>query len=149
MKSLPGIVLDDEDATFVGDWTRSTNFKPSIGGGYHVHGAKDVRNDGKAKATFNVKVPRAGEYQVRVAYSAHETRAKNVPVIISSGGRETKFTVDQTQLLPIGDRFQHIGNVELIDDSETTLQIQTVETTGFVIIDAIQLIPLPVASVAR
>jgi hypothetical protein len=70
-------------------------------------------------------------------------------VIISSGGRETKFTVDQTQLLPSGDRFQHIGNVELIDDSEITFQIQTVETTGFVILDAIQLIPVPVASVTR
>lgn len=149
VKSLPGIVLDDEDATFVGEWTHSTNFKPSIGSGYHVHGAKDVRNDGKAKATFHVKVPKTGEYQVRVAYSAHETRAKNVPVIISSGGRETKFTVDQTQLLPSGDRFQHIGNVELIDDSEITFQIQTVETTGFVILDAIQLIPVPVASVTR
>jgi hypothetical protein len=87
--------------------------------------------------------------EARVAYSAHETRAKNVPVIISSGGRETKFTVDQTQLLPSGDRFQHIGNVELIDDSEITFQIQTVETTGFVILDAIQLIPVPVASVTR
>ena len=149
VKSFPGIVLDDEDATFVGEWTHSTNFKPSIGSGYHVHGAKDVRNDGKAKATFHVKVPKTGEYQVRVAYSAHETRAKNVPVIISSGGRETKFTVDQTQLLPSGDRFQHIGNVELIDDSEITFQIQTVETTGFVILDAIQLIPVPVASVTR
>ena len=149
VKSFPGIVLDDEDATFVGEWTHSTNFKPSIAGGYHVHGAKDVRNDGKAKATFHVKVPKTGEYQVRVAYSAHETRAKNVPVIISSGGHETKLIMDQTKLLPSGDRFQHIGNVELKADSETTLQIQTVGTTGFVILDAIQLIPVPVASVTR
>jgi hypothetical protein len=37
----------------------------------------------------------------------------------------------------------------LIDDSEITFQIQTVETTGFVILDAIQLIPVPVASVTR
>jgi hypothetical protein len=149
VKSFPGIVLDDEDATFVGEWTHSTNFKPSIAGGYHVHGAKDVRNDGKAKATCHVKVPKTGEYQVRVAYSAHETRAKNVPVIISSGGHETKLIMDQTKLLPSGDRFQHIGNVELKADSETTLQIQTVGTTGFVILDAIQLIPVPVASVTR
>ncbi|MFN9641552.1 MAG: FAD-dependent oxidoreductase [Pirellula sp.] len=148
-KSLPGIVVDDEDATFVGEWSRSTNFKPSIGSGYRVHGSKNVRNDGKAKATFQVKVPKAGEYQVRVAYSAHETRANNVPVIISSGGRETKFTVDQTKFLPIGDCFQHIGNVELKEDSETTVQIQTVDTAGFVILDAIQFLPLSAAPLTR
>jgi hypothetical protein len=144
VKTLPGIVLDDADAKLVGEWTHSTNFKPSIGSGYRVHGAKALRNDGKATATFQVKVPKSGEYQVRVAYSAHETRANNVPVIIDHGGRETKLTIDQSQPLLNGERFRLIGIVELKEDSKTTLQIQTVNTTGFVILDAIQLIPLHV-----
>ncbi len=36
VKSLPGIVLDDTDATLTGNWSRSSNFKPHIGDGYHV-----------------------------------------------------------------------------------------------------------------
>lgn len=97
-------------------------------------------NDGKATATFRVRVPKSGQYKVAIAYSAHETRANNVPVSIVSGGRETKFVVDQTKPLPNGDRFQIFGTVELKEDDETTLQIQTSETTGFVILDAVQLI---------
>lgn len=140
VKSLPGIVLDDIDAKLEGEWTNSTNFKPCIGNGYRVHGAKEVRNDGKATATFRVKVPRSGEYQIAIAYSAHETRANTIPVSIVSGGRETKFIVDQTKPLPNGDRFQIFGTIELKEEDETTLQIQTRDTTGFVILDAVQLI---------
>lgn len=140
VNSLPGIVLDDVDAKLEGEWTNSTNFKPYIGNGYRVHGAKEVGNDGKATATFRVRVPKSGQYKVAIAYSAHETRANNVPVSIVSGGRETKFVVDQTKPLPNGDRFQIFGTVELKEDDETTLQIQTSETTGFVILDAVQLI---------
>jgi hypothetical protein len=46
VKSLPGIILDDADAVLAGTWTRSQNFKPCIGAGYVVAGAKDARGDG-------------------------------------------------------------------------------------------------------
>lgn len=141
VKSLRGIVLDDADAECAGDWTHSTNFKPSIGRGYHVSGQKDAANDGKATATFRVKVPKSGPYQVLMAYSAHETRAKGVPVLITSGTRETKLRVDQSQPLPAGQVFRPIGTAELTAGSETVIQIQSTGTTGFVILDALQLIP--------
>ncbi len=142
LKTLPGIVLDDANAQLVGAWTQSTNFKPHIGSGYRVHGAKDTRADGTATATFRVKVPDSGEYKVLMAYSAHETRAKNVPVTIVSGNRETKLAVDQTKPMPAGQHFQPIGTVTLTADGETTLQIQTTDTAGFVILDAVQLVPI-------
>ncbi len=140
VKSFPGIVLDDADAQLVGAWTQSTNFKPHVGSGYRVHGAKDARADGKASATFRVKVPTSGEYQVLMAYSAHETRAKNVPVSIVSGTRETKLTVDQTKPMPTGQHFQPIGTATLTADGETIIRIQTNDTSGFVILDAVQLV---------
>ena len=142
VKSLPGIVLDDDDAQLTGNWTRSTNFKPSIGSGYVVSGEKDARGDGKASATFRVKVPKTGEYKVLIAYSAHETRAKNVPVTVTSGPRETKLTVDQTRPLPAGQHFQPIGTAVLVADVETIIQIKNTDTTGFVILDAVQLVPV-------
>jgi hypothetical protein len=142
VKSLPGIVLDDADAKLEGDWTRSTNFKPSIGNGYVVSGNANERGDGRASATFRLKVPKTGEYKVLMAYSAHETRATNVPVTITSGGRETKLTVDQTRPLPAGQHFQPIGTATIGAEGETTIQIQTTGTTGFVILDAVQLVPV-------
>jgi FAD dependent oxidoreductase len=142
VKSLPGIVLDDADAQLAGEWTRSTNFKPHIGSGYIVTGDKDARSDGKTSATFRVKVPKSGEYKVLMAYSAHETRAKNVPVTITSGGRETKLTVDQTRPLPEGQHFQPIGTTDLSAEVETTIQIKNTDTIGFIILDAVQLVPV-------
>ncbi len=141
-KSLPGIILDDADANLEGEWTRSTNFKPHVGSGYVVAGAKDARGDGKASATFRVKVPKSGEYQLHMAYSAHETRARNVPVTITSGERETKLTVDQTRPLPAGQLFQPIGHAVLTADGETIIRIQNTDTAGFVILDALQLVPV-------
>lgn len=141
VKSLPGIVLDDADAQLTGEWTRSTNFKPSIGTGYIVSGNKDARGDGKASATFRLTVPKTGEYTILAAYFPHETRAKNVPITIISGLRETTLTIDQTQPMPAGRHFRPLGKATLTADSETTIQIKNTDTTGFVIVDAVQLIP--------
>lgn len=142
VNSLPGIVLDDADATLEGGWVRSTNFKPSIGRGYVVHGDKDARGDGKASATFRIKVPESGRYEILMAYSAHETRARKVPVTITSGTRQTELAVDQTRPLPAGRHFQGIGTVDLVAEGETTIRVSNKDTTGFVILDAIQLVPV-------
>jgi hypothetical protein len=141
-KSLPEIVLDDAEAELAGAWSRSANFKPFIGSGYVVNGDKNARGDGKASATFRLKVAKSGEYKVLMAYSAHETRTKNVPVTIVSGSRETKLTVDQTRPMPEGQQFQPIGTVNLAAEGETTIQIMNTETTGFIILDAVQLVPV-------
>ena len=65
-----------------------------------------------------------------------------MPVIISSGTRETKLTVDQTQPLPVGEHFQPIGTAVLAAEVETIIQIKTTDTNGFVILDAVQLVPI-------
>ena len=143
VKTLPGIVLDDTRAKLAGRWTHSTNFKPCIGEGYIYSGEKDskTKGDGKATATFRFEVPKSGEYQLLMAYSAHETRATNVPVIVTSGSREERFTVDQSQPLPSGQRFRHVGDVQLKSGVESQITISNSQTVGFVIVDALQLLP--------
>jgi hypothetical protein len=142
-KTLPGIVLDDTCAKLTGDWSRSTNFKPHIGSGYVFSGEKDSISKGNAKATatFRFKVPNSGEYQLLMAYSAHETRATNVPVIITNGSHEKQFTVDQTQPPPSGQHFRRVGNIQLESGVETIITINNKETAGFVVVDALQLLP--------
>jgi hypothetical protein len=139
-RSLAGIVLDDAHAKLTGNWSRSTNFKPYIENGYIFAGTRDSKGDGKSTATFRFKVPKSGRYQVLMAYSAHETRATNVPVTVSSGTNSKHIIVDQTAPLPEGRRFRPIDTVELSSDVETVIQIANADTTGFVILDAIQLL---------
>ena len=137
-KTLPGIVLDDSQADLKGEWSHSSGFKPHIGTGY-LH--DDKRGDGQSTATFRFKATMPGKYDLRMAYSAHETRATKVPVTIESGGRKIEIKVDQTKPLPVGEAFRSIGTVELDGDSTITLTNQ--ETDGFVILDALQLLLVP------
>ena len=143
-KALPGIVLDDTQAKLTGNWIRSTNFKPHVESGYVFCGEKDSksRGDGKATATFRVKAPKSGRYQLLMAYSAHETRAKHVPVTVSSGAYRKNIEVDQTVPLPDGKHFRSIGVVDLDADVETVVHIADADTIGFVILDALQLLPV-------
>jgi hypothetical protein len=143
-KSLSGIVLDDSQAQLTGNWSRSTNFKPHIESGYVFSGERGStsKGDGKATATFRIEVPKSGRYQLLMAYSAHETRAKNVPVSVSSGSQRKDFVVDQTVSLPKGKHFRPIDTVDLVADTETIIQITNSNTAGFVILDALQLLPV-------
>jgi hypothetical protein len=136
-KTLPGIVLDDAQAEIKGEWDRSANFKPHIGKGY-LHDGQ--RGDGASTAIFRFKAPKSGRYDLRMAYSPHETRATKVPVTIESSGRKTELTVDQTQPLPAGEAFRSVGAVELSADVETTIAVSNRGTDGFVILDAFQVI---------
>ncbi len=141
-KTLPGIVLDDADAKLAGDWSRSTRFKPHIERGYVFSGESDakVKGDGSATATFRFKAPESGRYQILMAYSPHPSRAKNVPVAVSSGAFKKSFVVDQTRAIPTGRYFRLFGTVDLLADVETEIRITNADTTGFVILDALQLL---------
>ena len=138
-KTLPGIVLDDESAELAGEWSRSTNFKPHIGRGYRHD---DQRGDGQSKAVFCFRAPKSGEYELRMAYSAHETRATEVPVTVKSGKATTTLKVDQTTPLAKGEPFRSVGRCQLEADVETTIEVSNVGTAGFVILDALQLLPI-------
>ena len=120
-----------------GPWSRSSNFKPHVGTGY-LH--DDQRADGQSIAIFRFTRPKTGRYDLRMAYSPHETRATTVPVVIESGGRKTELSVDQTLPLPSGEVFRQVGTVALSADGETTITVANRETNGFVILDAFQLI---------
>jgi hypothetical protein len=134
-KTLPGIVLDDTQAEWKGEWSRSSCFKPHIGTGYRHD---DKRGDGQSIAIFRFKASKPGKYDLRMAYSAHETRATKVPLTIESSGRTIQLTVDQTQPLPAGEAFRSIGTVEL--EGDTSITVTNAGTNGFVILDGLQLI---------
>lgn len=147
VKTLPGIVLDDTTAKLTGDWSRSKNFKPHIGNGYVFSGNNEatsdatVNSDETATATFQFKVPKSGEYRLSMAYSAHNTRSTDVTLIVVNGSHNKLFTVNQTQPLPKGQHFKLVGKIQLQSGIETTITINNGQTSGFVIVDALQLLP--------
>jgi hypothetical protein len=142
-KSLPGLILDDAQAELTGEWERSTNFKPHVGTGY-LH--DEQRSDGKSRALYRFKAPADGAFELRMAYSAHETRTTRLPVTIIGGETEQRFIVDQTQPMPTGEAFRPIGSVRLRQGVEYTLTVTNQDTRGFVILDAFQLLPVAAAA---
>ena len=91
---------------------------------------------------FRFKGPADGEFALRMAYSAHETRTTRLPVTIVGGGTEQSFTVDQTQPLPAGEAFREVGRIRLRQGMDYTLTVANEDTKGFVILDAFQLLPV-------
>ncbi|QDT53359.1 Xanthan lyase precursor [Caulifigura coniformis] len=136
-KSLPGIVIDETEAKADGPWSHSTTFQPYVWKGY-LH--DDRRGDGQSTLTFRVTPPKTGRYELKIAYSPHATRAKNIPVTVRSGGASTDFVFDETVPLPAGGRFRTAGTVALNAADEATVTISNRRTDGFVIVDAIQLL---------
>ena len=142
-KSLHGLILDDAQAELSGDWERSTNFKPHVGAGY-LHDEK--RSDGKSRAVFRFQAPADGEFELRMAYSAHETRTTRLPVTLSDDTGAQALLVDQTIPLPSGQAFRPIGRVRLRQGTTYALTVTNQDTGGFVILDAFQLLPVGAAA---
>jgi hypothetical protein len=76
---LPGIVMDDSQATQTGHWTGSTYGNPVDGSSVHDANAEK----GKLSITYTLQVPatRSGSYEVRVSYAANQTVRRIEPAM--------------------------------------------------------------------
>ena len=137
---LRGLVLDEGDVILEGMWKLSTAIQPFLGAGY-LHD-EDV-DKGMKSALFQPDVPRAGRYEIRLAYTPGTNRATNVPILVDTQNVQEKCTVDQRQDPPLLGRFVSLGVFELKKGLETTVRIETQGTDGHVIVDGLQLVPVP------
>ena len=133
---LPGVVMDDADAEKVGHWTGSSYGIPVDGASIHdANGEK-----GKLSVTYNLIVPKDGNYDVRVSYAAAPNRASNVPVEIKHADGITKLSVNQKRKLPENDPFLNLGTFRFIQNQPAILMIRNDGTDGIVGADAVQLL---------
>ena len=152
---LPGIVVDDSEAEKVGFWKASAMYPPFIGGGYsHDH------NEGKGEKTitFTPKLPVAGRYEVRLAFSAGPGRAERIPAtIFHADGEELVYFKQATESLR-GLQFVSLGTFRFEKTGQNFVMISNAGAEGYVTADAIQFIPAdadmpempsPVASAAE
>jgi hypothetical protein len=139
-KSLKGLVLDDTKAQVQGEWSSGRTVGPFVDDGYLHDGDVDK---GKKSVRFAPPIEKAGQYEVRLAYSAHSNRATNVPVTIESAEGRTVARVNQRQSPPIDKTWQSLGTFRFEPGKPAAVTIANEGTDGHVIADAVQFLSVP------
>ena len=134
--SLPGIVIDDAQADCEGFSSHSNSVGPFVGVGYRHDG--DTAK-GRQAARFAFQIANAGQYEVRVAWTAHPNRATNVPIKVEHSGGSSTVLVNQRTKPKYG-AFGVVGTYTF-DAGKTIVEISNESTDGYVLIDAVQMIP--------
>ena len=134
---LPGIVVDDEQAKLIGQWTEGENLMNFIGTHYTYAGPK-----GKASALFEFKVPASGRYEVRFAYQPHENRASNAAVTVRSADGDKLVRVNERVAPTLPPTFVSLGVFQFDAATPGTVEVTNDKANGLVAIDAIQVLPV-------
>jgi hypothetical protein len=145
VKDLPGVVVDDRQAKLVGDWETSQSVKPYIGDGY-LHD----RNTGQGSktATLIPELPKAGRYEVRLAYTPADNRSDKVTVTVFSADGETEVTVNQKQRPPIDGLFVSLGQYRFELNGQGYVLASNAGANGHVVVDAVQFLPMDAVETA-
>lgn len=143
-RDLPGIVLDDEDATVEGAWSSSRGVGPYVGYAY-LH--EKAPNNPASRVRYTPDLPDDGWYEVRLSYSADANRAPKVKVVVqTAAGQEIQF-IDQTKKQGDLSPFISLGTFAFKKGKEGYVEIQgSADAGGYIVADAAQWIPAkPVA----
>ena len=135
-----GIVLDDSKATKNGTWSSSSSVPSFFGIGY-IHdggGASKAKAKEPKSVTWKTTV-KPGSYEIRLSYTANKNRASKVPVQVR-GIAEKTVTINQRDTPPIDEVWISLGQHAFGNEAEIT--ISNAETDGYVIADAVQLLPV-------
>jgi hypothetical protein len=137
VNGLPGIVMDDEQAKFIpaGSWTEGHGLEGFYVKGYHYRGPKA---DGTA--VYELKVPAAGDYEVRLSYSPHENRATNAPVTIETANGPQKVTVNERVPPPLK-TFVSLGTYRFTPEKPAVITLGGGPADGSIHADLVQLLP--------
>jgi ABC-type oligopeptide transport system ATPase subunit len=103
-----------------------------------VRVAKTAKGD--CTATFTPTIPKAGRYEVRVAYTASPSRDEKVPIQILHADGEEDLTIDQSTTPPIDARFISLGTYRFEKDGAGFILVSNAGTTGHVTLDAVWLL---------
>ena len=137
-QSLPGIVLDNDQAMLTGNWEPSNHSPRFVGNGY-MHDSGSER--GSKVATFNFKVLESGRYEVRVSYAAGANRSTKVSIAVQDYIDVHHKTINQRQPPAIDGLFASLGIYQFDVSTPGMLTISNAGADGHVIVDAVQLLP--------
>lgn len=126
----PGTIVDNPDATYVGDWPESTLRPGWYGDNYQSH----VAGSGNNTATWSVSVPTAGIYNVYAWWTTYSNHATNAPYTIHYEGGSATIRVSQRNN---GEKWNLLGNYYF--DEGTYAVVLSDDADGDLIADAIKL----------
>ena len=141
-----GVLMDDDAGEYKGNWVSSAKQAPIVGAGYRHDNNHD---QGKLSVRFTPKLEAGGEYEVRVIYVSTENRATNTPVTVVSADGSTTVKLDQrkqgfTKGVP-----NALGVFRFKAGSTGYVEISNTGADGFVVVDAVQFVPLDLAKAER
>lgn len=138
---LRGTILDEDQATLVGNWVSSDSVKPFIGSSYRY------ANGVHPNATYEFTPLTAGHYAILTSYTPHPNRSPKVQYTFTQGDQKSDKVINQKQTPATNGFFQLLQTVELSADELFTVKVQSI-ADGAVIIDAIQLVLLDESELA-
>jgi FAD dependent oxidoreductase len=139
--TLAGVVLDNgqPEVTRAGFNFESASVAPFVGKGY-LHDGNNEKGAQWIRFTPNLTV--AGRFDVRILFSPHPNRARNVPVTVHSRDGEKTVRVNQRQAPPDPGPFLSLGIFRFAKGSEGSVTVSNRDTDGYVIADAVQFLPV-------
>ena len=137
--SLNGVVIDGKQVKFVGEWVESSSLRPFVGSSYFhdENGGKGMRS-----AQFPFLAPNDGLHEIMVAFVPSANRAGKVRYEIKHDKGLVKVVLDQRKN---GDRekiWHSLGSFVFQKDKPYSVSVHNEGTEGYVIADAVQVIPL-------
>lgn len=135
-KSLSGLVIDDDQAEKQGSWATSASVGGFIGQLY-LHDNNGQKGQLSAKYRFDIKQP--GMYDVRIAYTPNPNRATNVPITIQHADGTADISLNERTAPEIDKTFHSVGKFKF--SREAVITISNANTDGYVVLDAVQLLP--------
>lgn len=141
--ALDGVVVDNPQARLVGSWESSQYVPRIVGTEYLFHTLNAAE---EATATFEPKTLAPGTYEVRLAYTAGSNRASNARVEVFSGDGERSLQINQRQKPPEDGLWISLGTYRFEKDGQAFVMLFTDRANGHVIADAVQFLPIPMAT---
>lgn len=141
-----GIVLDEDQAKYTGDWITGSKITPLVGGAYRHH---DRAKKAPATATFTPDIPEAGKYELRLLYGSATNRATKAQITVRAADGEKKVTQNQRQPCLEDGIPRALGVFAFAKGKSGSIEISNTDADGYVVVDGIQLVPEAEAAAER
>ena len=99
------------------------------------------KGKGEKEITFKLPAAADSKYEIMLAYNSNEARAQKVPVEIHHAGGVSKVFVNMRKPPEYKGKFTSLGQYSFKSAKQAKVVISNEGTHGFVIVDAIRMIP--------
>jgi hypothetical protein len=134
--SLDYVIVDDPQATYVGNWTSY------VGAGYDNNQHYTSAGNGSATATYTFSNLPTGAYSVYASWPAAGNHGTNVPYSFYDGANVAGSTLVNKAVAPTGTTISGFQRLAVVNASSGGVQVViSNNTNNFAIADAIELVP--------